>query len=57
MTCEVVRPFQGADGHTLQAGETVDTTGWKWTQQLIDQGYLRVVAFAPAASPVKPRKE
>jgi hypothetical protein len=52
VTYQVVRPFEGADGRTLQAGETVDVTGWKWVDQLVQQGYIRLVSFA-ALKPAK----
>lgn len=57
MTCEVVRPFQGVDGQTLTPGAVVDTNGWKWADQLIAQGYLRVVAFAPPKPPTGRKQE
>lgn len=49
MTCEVVRAFESG-GKTLAVGTVVDATGWRWANELIAQGYLRMLAFAPPSS-------
>lgn len=49
MMVEVIRPF---DGH--QAGEILDASAWRWTEQLIEQRYVRPVYGAVADTPVKP---
>jgi len=49
MTVEVLRSF---DDHA--AGDIVDASGWLWTEQLIQQHYIRpVYDLAKLAAPEK----
>jgi hypothetical protein len=43
MLCEVLKPINGPGGDQLLPGTMVDTTGWRWTKQLIEQRKLRPV--------------
>ena len=43
MLCEVLRSITGPDGKEITPGTTIDTTGWRWAKQLIEQRKLRPV--------------
>jgi hypothetical protein len=52
MTVEVLRPFDG-----FKAGDIVDASAWVWTEQLIEQRYVRPVYSATEKPSGKRRPE
>lgn len=48
MICIVLKPFASDRPHA--AGDLVDTSGWRWTDRLIAQRYLRAANSDEAVS-------
>lgn len=52
---EVMRPFGGPDGRTLERGEMVDASEWRNLRALVNMGRLRL-AVEPKKAAVKGSK-